>query len=172
VTAAAVSALVIRKNRLKIVKVSKRMTRLASKYGWATKIATTEITFASAAGTMATAVALTKDTSIAKTVPAEILARTVMAPVLCIISEGTAIVTTKITIVDVAGMAATAVGTKIITITVRIALVMTPFSKVTIPACQGVMSTPGKVTGNATIAITNVVVIGMVATVARKPTRS
>ena len=171
-TAAAVSALVIRKNRLKIAKFSKGMTRLASKYGWATKIATTEITFASAAGTMATAVALTKDTSIAKTVPAEILARTVMAPVLCIISEGTATVTTKIIIVDVAGMAATAVGTEIITITVRIALVMTPFFKVTIPACQGVMSTPGKVTGNVTIAITNVVVIGMVATVARKPTRS
>lgn len=170
--AAAVRALVIRKNRLKIATFSKRTTRLASNYGWATKIATTEIIFASVAGTMATAVVLTKDTSIAKTVRAKILARIVMAPVLCIISEGTATVTTKITIVVVGGMAATAVGTEKIMITVRTALAMTPFSKETIPACQGVMSTHGKVTGNAMIAIINVVVTGMVATVARKPTQN
>jgi len=132
----------------------------------------TETTFVSAVGITATAVGPTKGTNIVKIVHAKILARTAMAHVPCIISEEMATVTTTITIAVAVGTAATAVGTKISMISVRIARVMTPTSKVIIPACQDVKSTPGKVMDAATIAITNVVVIGTGVTVASKQIKS
>ena len=80
---------------------------------------------------------------------------------------------TTTTIIAVAvGTAATAVGTKIIMISVRIALVMTPTSKAIILAYQDVKSTRGKVMDAAMIAITNAVVIGTGVTVASKQIKS
>lgn len=171
-TAANASAKVTRSGHLKIVQSSKRPILRASKHGRVTITVMTETTFVSAVGITATAVVPKKDTNIAKIVHAKILVRTAMAHVWCIISEEMATVTTTTIIAVAVGTAATAAGTKIIMISVRIALVMTPTSKVIILACQDVKSTPGKVMDAVMIEITNVVVIGMGVTVASEQIKS